>query len=80
MEQNQLSVYPNPVCAGESVHVNWQDQHMKIRLLDNKGKELQKVFGSNSMDVPLPTQLSAGMYWLQVETENEIRNVQVVVR
>lgn len=80
LEQNQLSVYPNPISAGESVHINWQDQHMKIRLLDNKGKELQKVFGSNSMVVALPSQLSAGMYWLQIETAKEIRNVKVVVK
>mgnify|MGYP006146357837 FL=1 len=80
LENNTLSVYPNPVCSGDQVHVNWQNQQMKIRLLDNKGKELQKMQGNNEMDVTIPAHLSAGMYWLQIETETEIRNVKVVVR
>ncbi len=73
-------IYPNPVSCGGALNVKWEGKNMRIRMLDNSGKliGLYSVNGESTIEVP--EHLNSGLYWLNIETDDQIKNLKFVVR
>jgi photosystem II stability/assembly factor-like uncharacterized protein len=73
-------IYPNPIKHGESINVMWDNSNMKVKLLDMNGKEITRKHMVNSGSIQVPAHCSQGVYWLNIETEDEIKNVKITVQ
>jgi hypothetical protein len=75
--QPSLNLYPNPVLAGRPVCVEFDGSQSntkaQISLLDASGKcithlkRIQVMAGEQKINVNIPENLGAGMYWLRLE-------------
>lgn len=72
-----LSIWPNPVKAGESLFVSDQTDFI-FTLHDLSGRAILKGNGLES-HIQIPSDISAGLYLLTIQTEKEIYNVKIQV-
>ncbi len=69
-EENQLSmrVYPNPIEAGIDLQVEADFEIVSVRITDIRGSMLYQELSPEGLSIPTQN-LSAGVYWLQVEAK-----------
>lgn len=77
---SQPELFPNPTVSGKEVQLNWTNKDMKVVMRDMNGKELLRATGKDSMAIQIPSGTSAGVYWLNVESEDQIVNMKLVIR
>ena len=80
LTQDFPEVFPNPVSCGDDFNITWRDKNMKIRLLDNAGKEISKYVSFDNLQIRIPQNLNSGIYWLNIETDDQIKNMKLVIR
>ena len=78
--QNELSVYPNPICAGEILKLTSDFSDLNIELKDQKGKIVLKSKGIKTHNLKIPTELNSGVYLLTIEEKNHIWNKKIVIK
>ena len=78
--ENQVSVYPNPVLPGNMLNLQLAKQaanHVNLDLIDSNGRSvyaavLQKAqLSTQRIGINLPTNLATGLYVLKVAVDNE---------
>lgn len=81
LEETQLqnpSIFPNPICAGESLTVNLNGE-FSYCLFDQKGAKIQVLEGKDTLNVLLPGQLATGTYLVQIQTKTKIWNQKIII-
>jgi hypothetical protein len=84
-EFKELSVYPNPTDSELNIHFTLENpMSSKISVMDVTGKEIlnsivQANSGSNLVIIPTDN-LSKGVYFLKIKTENSEQTTQFVVK
>jgi serine protease len=71
---NNFVVYPSPLNSGDEVHVVFPRtvESGSIRLMSSDGRMLENLEFSNLSEVLMQTgNLSSGLYWLGVHTQNQ---------
>ncbi|NDC30305.1 MAG: T9SS C-terminal target domain-containing protein [Bacteroidetes bacterium] len=75
---NRFNVYPNPTNDKLTINCNVQIR-VKIRVLDVSTLQEVKLFENIQMKSSISlSELKAGMYILQLITENELKNIRVI--
>lgn len=78
VNNEQITVYPNPVKAGNEIVVNNLTPESKIELLNMMGETISTTTGANP--VFATEALPAGMYLVRVVTENKTSVSKIVVQ
>jgi hypothetical protein len=72
---NGIRVFPNPLSAGEGIHIISEENIEAVELIDSKGQVLSKtVFNENLMNDLLP-----GVYFLRIYTQNNCVTKRVLI-
>ncbi|HYV93227.1 MAG TPA: DUF1566 domain-containing protein [Chitinophagales bacterium] len=77
MQQNQISIYPNPATASATVRIELsRDAEVRISLYDLAGRELKSIcdqyFTQGNLQFDLHReQLSSGLYFLKISIDGE---------
>jgi photosystem II stability/assembly factor-like uncharacterized protein len=80
LNQPALILYPNPAESGEAIHVVWREEDYKLRILEMNGKVISQHYGHGKSFIPLHSTLKSGVYIIQLETENQLINKQLVIQ
>ncbi len=79
-EETQLRLYPNPVVPGNQL-VIVDEQHADMTIIDGQGREI--AFSTQRDDdltlLTLPEGLPAGLYFLRLSNQGNVRTVKFVV-
>jgi hypothetical protein len=77
--EKSLSVYPNPIKAGNKLMFDGIEDGARLKLIDPNGKLIlqEKLF---QLEFKIPENLSPGFYWLNVESNSVIENKKIIVR
>lgn len=76
---SQVSIYPNPVCPGETLQLDTPEEIHTVKILNAEGKVVHLVHGiSGTLEVP--ANLKSGVYWINFESEEHIWNRKLVIR
>jgi photosystem II stability/assembly factor-like uncharacterized protein len=75
-----LSIYPNPINAGEILNLNLPVGNATIKIISLEGKKIIEKKLSNISKVEIPANISKGNYILNIETENNIWNKVLTVK
>ncbi|MFM8595983.1 MAG: VPS10 domain-containing protein [Flavobacteriales bacterium] len=76
LETQSRSIYPNPLCPGNSFQIQGPEFE-QIILLDLNGKEVKRYLKNESLTIP--SALKAGSYLLQVQSAKLISNLPIIV-
>ncbi|MFM6946501.1 MAG: T9SS type A sorting domain-containing protein [Flavobacteriales bacterium] len=76
LETKPRSVYPNPLCPGNSFQIQGPEFEQVI-ILDLNGKEVKRYLKNESLT--LPSELKAGTYLLQIQSTKLISNLPIIV-
>jgi hypothetical protein len=83
-----FKIAPNPVRSGQQIQVSFQlDKRQKVQfeLADRSGRALQSLgnfsadHGENAVEIAIPGNLPAGIYWVKGTTKGTIGAKAVVV-
>ncbi|MBR9922307.1 MAG: T9SS type A sorting domain-containing protein [Bacteroidetes bacterium] len=85
LDKIQSYVYPNPIASGESLQLDYELKEateVNISLSDLNGKKVNllqeyRPSGKTTETINLPTNLSAGIYFLQIRTERGMSTIRV---
>lgn len=81
-EESLVEVYPNPTLRDGTIRVqNTTDSESRFYLFDRNGKLVMDKFiaASSLSEIPVPSSLSAGLYFYSVRSETLIENGKLVV-
>ncbi|MFN0036588.1 MAG: HYR domain-containing protein [Saprospiraceae bacterium] len=74
-----LLLFPNPTNGELFADLSrWQGERLSVQILDSRGQRAQSLAlyaGSEAQPIPLASQLPAGLYFLEIVTENGEREV-----
>ena len=79
VKEKSLSVYPNPIKAGNKLMFEGIEDGARLKLLDPNGKLIiqEKLL---HLEFKIPENLSPGFYWLNIESNSVIVNKKIIVR
>jgi hypothetical protein len=82
ISKNTMVFYPNPVQAGERIHVlNSRHENMQVDMLDMGGKKLQQVSLRKGSSFIVPASSEKGIYlFILRDNEKIVKREKVVVR
>ncbi|MEZ4773015.1 MAG: DUF5060 domain-containing protein [Bacteroidia bacterium] len=81
-----FSLYPNPAIAGEMIHVRFKSskERPQFTLLDVAGRPVAALSAQETyaeiIDISLPGNLTAGVYWLRIDMDNMSGVQPLVIR
>lgn len=75
---NDFNVFPNPICAGSTLHFSGVETGAQIKIVDPSGKLMMRT-KLTSNEISIPAHYSSGVYWINIETKTEIVNKKMVV-
>lgn len=79
-----LDVYPNPVAAGDALFVSWdysfRPTHIHLSSLIGTDIPLAFSYQTNGISASIPSYVSKGIYFLQLEGEERIINQKIIIR
>jgi hypothetical protein len=79
LQEKSLSVYPNPIEAGNKLMFEGVEYGAHLKFLDPNGKLI--VQGKLvDHELKLPENLTPGVYWLNIESSSEIVNKKIIIR
>ncbi|MFN0212638.1 MAG: T9SS type A sorting domain-containing protein [Saprospiraceae bacterium] len=74
-----LVLFPNPSNGELFADLsNWQGEDLNVQIFDSRGVRAQffsMIAGSDAQQIPLASQLPAGLYFLEIVTEKGVREV-----
>ena len=78
-EQSDLLLFPNP--ASNFLNIRWGFPIQKVQIMNSKGQTLQtsKADGNRKMSIAL-NDLPSGLYWVQVQGEQEIGMERLLIQ
>jgi hypothetical protein len=78
-ETDALLLFPNPTNGELFADLSpWQDQDLNIQILDSRGMRIQTLSlfaNSEAQSIPLASAMPAGLYFLEIVTENGERKL-----
>jgi hypothetical protein len=82
--RNELTVYPNPVRKGASVHLSWKMEvgAYRVNLLSLNGGVIQSWMvkdGSTVQTMTMPGRIAAGAYILQVTAKGNVFAEKLII-
>jgi hypothetical protein len=80
LSETEFGVYPNPIHAGETLHLDFDEKINKAELINPEGKICQQYFNLDQNQVSLPTQLTSGIYIIRIESETRINYSNIFVK
>lgn len=78
-EKNQITVYPNPLSSGQTLHIKTglPENELNYRLFSIRGRLVQQL--SNTKSIQLPD-LESGIYLLEIShSQSGYRNVEKII-
>ncbi len=80
LETTQLRLYPNPILPGTEL-VLLDKQSADVTIVDGQGMKISfsAQYDKELLRITLPSELQAGLYFLRLSDEGEVRTIKFVV-